>query len=374
MKSSGFEIPPQKVVGPKTRDIFRWLGLGITMKDSEKVELTFVRDSFPEISDQEDLTKRKIYRYCGSITRLTRNLLETYSAVLGDQIRSFLGRENGWDNVLQEEERERFMRRFRNQAVVWNRQTLLQPLVVQNSTTLTLCTDSSGKGFGWVLSDGVDVLCSGAKKFSIDLQKWHCNRKESFGILKALQAFQGSPFLETTKEWIVRNDNRTAISILTTKKSKTFGEIERIGLERLKLAILEIVRFLRSSGVEVKGEHLNGSKNLVCDLLSRANIDEPPKDILSLWEAQTTEVLMASTREKRRQEGTPLSEILKGTEVEHRVKIQRTLPSEEFVSRFRHTEHENRFGKFVRILRNAGTDSCDPRMITLAYDNVIAQV
>ena len=92
-------------------------------------------------------------------------------------------------------------------------------------------------------------LMSGSKRFNEAARKWHINRQEIFGILKALQAFHESSFKKNTKTLTIMNDNKTAISILTTEKSKTFGEMERIGLERIKLAILETVKLLRSEGV-----------------------------------------------------------------------------------------------------------------------------
>ena len=275
MRSSGFEIPTNKIVRPNIGDQIRWLGLNLKLGKDGRIYYT--RDDFPEIPDPRLITRRMVYQICGHATRITRSLIETYSCAVGDQVRSLVTAETAWDEVLPKDIGVQVVKQLKNQAEIWNRQVEEQELTLQKGTDLTLFTDRSGKGLGWILAEEDRPLMSGAKRFNDAARKWHINREEIFGILKALQAFHESSFRKNTRTLTIMNDNKTAISILTIEKSKTFGEIERIGLERIKLAILETVKLLRSEGVSVKGLHLEGSKNLVCDLLSRVDAQEDHK-------------------------------------------------------------------------------------------------
>ena len=258
-KKCGFEIPEVKIVRPTIGQGFRWLGMDMEFSENG---LGFFRKEFPEIPNPSEITKRDVYRLCGDVVRIVRSLHETHAASIADQIRGMMTGDLDWDQPLPNELGITIVGLLENLASVWNRQCDFQLLEMQNSSNLVLCTDSSKLGCGWTLSCDNKILISGMKRFTQSAKNWHCNRQEIFGLLKALESFLNSPFVKTTKTLTVMSDNRCSVSVLETEKSKCFGEIEKMALERLKMAILDTVKVLRENGVQINVVHVKGKKIL----------------------------------------------------------------------------------------------------------------
>ena len=104
---------------------------------------------------------------------------------------------------------------------------------------------------------------------------------------------------------------------METEKSKCFGEIEKMALERLKMAILDTVKVLRENGVQIDVVHVKGKKNIVCDFLSRIDGFDIQKDIMELWNAQECKMYPAYTRQRRKADGISMEEFLKIQEDNH---------------------------------------------------------
>ena len=112
----------------------------------------------------------------------------------------------------------------------------------------------------------------------------------------------------------------------------------------------------------VKGLHLEGSKNLVCDLLSRVDAKEDPQDIQEIWNAQMkNRVMVAYTRGKRKLDDAPI-EILHDKE-DFEAIISKKKRQEELQCDHGEDYTINRKGRFLRIIRNVGKENVDPQNV-----------
>ena len=185
------------------------------------------------------------------------------------------------------------------------------------------------------------------------------------------------------------SDNKCSVSVLETEKSKCFGEIEKLALERLKMAILDTVKVLRENGVQIHVIHVKGKKNIVCDFLSRIDGSDIQRDIMELWNAQECKMYPIYTRQRRKADGISIEEFLEGQEdifagkrpkiALHDRKEIKKLPEEIAVPGSPRKDsvkdlhvgtcnHDKQSERFIRVIRNVGYEAINPFLLTLAYD------
>ena len=222
-------------------------------------------------------TKRQAFKVAGKFTCLTLGIFESLSRAHADQIRQIAGKWSSWDQICEDKILIQDLEAHRRLAIQLHNQTTEADSnlsFIGSVESVTLETDASQKGYGWVLKDSADrIICCDAKLFPSSAFAWHANRRELFALTQALVRVDSlGPWLPRLKDIRALTDSRVAAAHADQFKGIATKALERKVILRLRNTILELGYIWKTQGIKFHIEHLPGVRNVLADTLSRTTI------------------------------------------------------------------------------------------------------
>jgi hypothetical protein len=267
---TGFDSPESKRSVWSTDQPVRWLG-NQWLWDGQAGSLTITR---PELEDTEiprKWTKRVAFRVAGKITPSVCSMNESIARLHCDTIRALAGKEADWDTVITSEVARKLRSHLQAAHSHYEMARLREKQVylLRGVTEITISTDASLTGFGFVVTNSDRILYTYGKLFGSKQWIWHINRKELFSLSQSLQKFDCLLYgFRDLQSIVCRTDSRVALAHMNEYKEISSKSIERRVILRLRRGILDLVGFWKQYGLSFTISYVKGTDN-ISDGLSR---------------------------------------------------------------------------------------------------------